>query len=222
MRRQSAVTTVSIGYAIYGVAILSRGLLTSVVRPRGHLSPWFICAILALLAYGMVTKQRWARGLGLLVGVAGSFLWSLAIVWLYAFSGFNSRLGRDDQTLEEYGATQIAEAQVLPPKDANWFARMRFISGNFRLFGGSRTICRPCPSYTDRLTWSCARPCETEQLSRFLQSQSPNWVARSSVERETTSTGMLGELSEKPGRSWGRAMKAVRNRLSAAAFRSPL
>jgi len=93
MRRQSAVTTVSIGYAIYSVAILSRGLLTSVVRPRGHLSSWFICAILALLAFGMVTKQRWARGLGLFVGVAGSFLWSLAIVWLYAFSGFSSRSG---------------------------------------------------------------------------------------------------------------------------------
>jgi hypothetical protein len=93
MRRQSAVTTVSIGYAIYCVAILSRGLLTGVVRPRGHLSPWFICAILALLAYGMITKQRWARSLGLFVGVAGSFLWSLVIVWLYAFSGFSSRSG---------------------------------------------------------------------------------------------------------------------------------
>jgi hypothetical protein len=65
MRRQSAVTAVSIGYAIYCVAILSRGLLTSVARPRGHLSPWLICAILALLAFGLVAKQRWARGVGL-------------------------------------------------------------------------------------------------------------------------------------------------------------
>jgi len=33
----------------------------------------------------------------------------------------NCRLGRDDDTLEAYAASQIADAQAFPPKDAAWF-----------------------------------------------------------------------------------------------------
>lgn len=93
MQRRSVVTFVCFAYLVYCAIILGHGLLASIARPRGHLAPWLICATLGLLCYGMATRRGWARGLGLVVGIASLPLWGAVILWGYAFSGFSSKSG---------------------------------------------------------------------------------------------------------------------------------
>jgi hypothetical protein len=93
MQRWRVVTYVCFAYLAYFIATLWHGLVASIGRPRGHLTPWFVCAALGLLFYGMATRRRWARGLGLAVGIGSLPLWALAILWGYAFSGFSSKSG---------------------------------------------------------------------------------------------------------------------------------
>jgi hypothetical protein len=93
MQRRSLVTIVCFSYAAYGAAALWRALLVGIVRPHHHLGAWFILAILGLLCYGMATRRRWARGLGLFVGIGSLMIWAMVLLWGYAFSGFSSRSG---------------------------------------------------------------------------------------------------------------------------------
>jgi hypothetical protein len=93
MQRRSVVAFLCFAYLAYCVVILRHGLLSGIARPRGHLAPWLICAILGLLCYGMSTRRAWARALGLAVGIASLPLWGAAILWGYAFSGFSSKSG---------------------------------------------------------------------------------------------------------------------------------
>ena len=93
MQRRSVVTLVCFAYLAYCVVILWHGLLSSIARPRGHLAPWLICTTLGLLCFGMATRRGWARGLGLLVGIASLPLWGAAILWGYAFGGFSGKSG---------------------------------------------------------------------------------------------------------------------------------
>jgi hypothetical protein len=94
MQRRTIATVVSFAYAIYWIPLLWRGLLRGLARPRVGLGPLLICALLALLCYGMAARRTWARGLGLLVGIGGIILCPLGIFGLYIFSGFSSRSGR--------------------------------------------------------------------------------------------------------------------------------
>ncbi len=93
MQRRIAATLVAFAYAAYSVAMLWHGLLRALARPRGNLGSWVICAVLALLCYGMATRQRWARAIGLIIGVASLPLWAAVMFWGYAFSGFSNRSG---------------------------------------------------------------------------------------------------------------------------------
>jgi hypothetical protein len=81
MQRRSLVTIMCFSYAAYGAAVLWRALLVGIVRPQHHLGPWFILAILGLLCYGMATRRRWARALGLFVGVGSLMLWAMVLLW---------------------------------------------------------------------------------------------------------------------------------------------
>lgn len=108
MQRRYVVMIVSFAYAAYWAAILLHRLFAGVTRPHLSLAPWLIGAILGLLCYAVVTRRRWARGLGLVVAIAGLILWTMAGVWLYVFSGFSSQSG--DPTLFSLGMM----AAVLP------------------------------------------------------------------------------------------------------------
>jgi hypothetical protein len=105
MRRRYIVMIVSFGYAAYWAVILLHRLLAGVTRPHLSLAPWLIGAILGLLCYGLVTRRRWARGLGLVVAIAGLILWTMAGVWGYVFSGFSSQSG--DPTLFSWGMVAV-------------------------------------------------------------------------------------------------------------------
>jgi len=93
MQRWFVVTIVSFGYAAYCAAILLHGLFAGLTRPHPRLGPWLIVATLVLLGFATATRWRWARALGLVVAIGGLILWTMAGLWLYAFSGFSSRSG---------------------------------------------------------------------------------------------------------------------------------
>ena len=97
MQRRYVVIAVSFAYAAYWAAILLHRLLPGVARPHQSLAPWLIGAILGLLCYGMATRRRWARGLGLVVAIGSLILWTMVGLWIHAFSGFSSKSG--EQTL---------------------------------------------------------------------------------------------------------------------------
>jgi biotin transporter BioY len=108
MERRSIATVVCFVYAAFCVAILGHALVKGIMRPQHHVGPWLICAVLGLLCYGMATRRRWARALGLVVGIGGLLFWAMVSVWLYAFSGFSSRSGE-----QEISAWMVAA--LLPP-----------------------------------------------------------------------------------------------------------
>src|SRR5271166_1833652 len=93
MQRRSVAVLVCVAYFAYCSVILSHALLAGVARPRGHMAPWFICATLGLLCYGMYARRSWARVLGLVVGIGSLLFWAMVYIWGYAFSGFGSRSG---------------------------------------------------------------------------------------------------------------------------------
>lgn len=99
MQRRYVVMIVSFAYAGYWVTILLHRLFAGMTPPR--MAPWLIVIILGLLCYGVATRQRWARGLGLVVALGGLILWTMAGLWIYTFSGFSSRSG--EQTLFSLG-----------------------------------------------------------------------------------------------------------------------
>ena len=78
----------------------------------------------------------------------------------------NCRLGRDDQTLEEYGAAQIAEAQVLPPKDANWFATA--MREDIAFYKRVNATCKQVIDQDEILSWVTARGTQGDGASLWL------------------------------------------------------
>jgi TPR repeat protein len=78
----------------------------------------------------------------------------------------NCRLGRDDQTLEEYGATQIAEAQAFPPKDANWFATA--LREDIAFYKRVNAACKQVIDQDEILSWVTARGTQGDGASLWL------------------------------------------------------
>ena len=105
MHRRNIVTIVSFTYAACWAAILLHRLFAGVTRPHLSVASWLIGAILGLLCYAMVTRRRWARGLGLVVAITGLILWTMAGVWGYVFSGFSSQSGHP--TLFSWGMVAV-------------------------------------------------------------------------------------------------------------------
>jgi TPR repeat protein len=78
----------------------------------------------------------------------------------------NCRLGRDDATLEAFAASQITEAQALPPKDAAWFtaAMHEDIAFDKRV----NAACKQVIDQDEILSWVTARAAQGDGASMWL------------------------------------------------------